>query len=717
MDRVTTKLAASLLLGVLGISCSQTAEFAGGNGKKNNEDDRQPQPDDLDQTKKIPVVVAQEYKSTVLGTSQVQLNANYNSIQNNLTLQSSFGPANAELNQEVRAIQDRKFTQGTKRKSIDEKFKQTNYGILDILVVVDNSGSMKEEHDKLKKRLPELLTYIAASDWRVGIISTDEKDDCLRELILNDDNNPIEKFEKAINRLGTNGNGNEVGILQAVKGLNCKVYERGRKVSWLRDNSNVGVLIVSDEDNCSDGNSEGQTDSRTNNRTCFTDNNGARTAKPYRASQYLTTFLKDLRPVTKSSIFGIMWDPATPHDACADAYHPGNIYKEAITATKGFIGSICDDSYGKTMEAISKSLFDSLQSTFSLKFTPRAGTILVTVDGVDVTSNVTITDRSVTFNQIPALNSEIKIHYDITDSTMVKEFMVDTDLDPTTLEVRVNDRQVRERDYTWNPSTGILTFDDYPDDSASIVVSYKPLSGLKKVFNLDAALGASPQKDTITVEVNGRRRTDFEYNPQNGTLTFTNVPPEGAVIKVSCQKNEGPILKYPMTIDSRSVDSVRAVAADDPNKIYDIKYEDGHILIPESQFKEGAVVTVSYHDPATLQQTVALPQEPILDTIVVDPGKNACAPGDFTVQKQSVSTTCPLQEGEPVNISYEYPLERKRSFTMDGVPDPDQAAWTVWVDQVERTDYQRQGATITFQDDLPLNAKVLIQASWITAAP
>lgn len=701
-----------ILACLVGTGCSQTAQFSGGNGTKNPEDSFQPHPDDLDQTKNVPTSIAREFPATSLGVSEVVFLPEYDEVTNQLTLQSRYEAAMVSFRQEVRALQEKVFTQGTSRQSMKESFRQTNLGIVDILVVVDNSGSMKEEHDKLKKRLPELLSYLDDADWRVGIVSTDARKGCLQEMIEKGDNNPVGKFERAIDQLGINGHGNEVGILKAVEGLDCKVLERGRRLPWLRENSNVGVLIVSDEDNCSDGNSTGETDTRVTDLTCFKNVDGVRVPKSYRDASYLTNHLAAIRPSTKTSVFGIMWDPATPHEQCAEARFAGVIYKEAITKGKGLIGSICDASYGPTMEKISKSLFDSLKASFSLKFKPRPGTLRVTVDGTDVSGQVDLTGQQLTFRNIPPINADIQITYDVVDSTLVKDFKLGTDVEADSLEVRVNDRRINDRNYEWDAAQGILTFDDYPADSATIQVTFKPKSGLKKDFELADLAGAPVRKDSLRVSVNGRNTNDFTFNSQTGRLSFPREPDEGAAIEVKCDKATGPILRYPMDLKDGSLPTLQVVNADDPGMRFSVDYQDGHLIFKDEQFREGATVRVTYRAPDSLQQEIALPQGPMAGSVVVDPGKNPCKPEDFEIKDQTVSTACPMTEGEPVTIRYQYPLERHTSFTVDGIVEPDAAIWTVYVDQVERADFVRQGSTISFAEELPLDAKVLIAVTW-----
>ena len=145
------------------------------------------------------------------------------------------------------------FQQGTDEQSISEFFKQNEnddaQGLLDILIVIDNSGSMNEEQTNLSTKLLPLLSYVEQSDWKIGIVTTDASDGCLRDVITKGQENVETEFADAI-RAGVGGSGVEAGVPQAVEALSTSCMGGS---SWIRPNSTLAVLFVSDEDNCSDG--------------------------------------------------------------------------------------------------------------------------------------------------------------------------------------------------------------------------------------------------------------------------------------------------------------------------------------------------------------------------------------------------------------------------------------------------------------------------------
>ena len=71
---------------------------------------------------------------------------------------------------------------------------------LDILMVIDNSGSMKEAHENLSTNLKSLLENVKDSDWRI-VITTATFTDCLRAVINKGDNGYQQTFLNTINEL------------------------------------------------------------------------------------------------------------------------------------------------------------------------------------------------------------------------------------------------------------------------------------------------------------------------------------------------------------------------------------------------------------------------------------------------------------------------------------------------------------------------------------
>lgn len=115
---------------------------------------------------------------------------------------------------------------------------------LDILMVIDNSNSMAEVHRGLADKLDALLGEVKDNDWQIALTTTDPRD-CPQTLISASTPSYTQVFRRAIGELGTSGTILEQASRAALLGLqkDCQGKE------WLRANSAVAVLIITDEDN------------------------------------------------------------------------------------------------------------------------------------------------------------------------------------------------------------------------------------------------------------------------------------------------------------------------------------------------------------------------------------------------------------------------------------------------------------------------------------
>ena len=117
--------------------------------------------------------------------------------------------------------------------------------LLDILLVIDNSSGMYPVHLGLSERLSELLSTVSDSDWQIAITTSDPRD-CVKTIVNKQTVDYQQTFRTTLSELkDTKGTTHGQPIRMAVAGLkgNCA------KKPWLRDNSTVAVLIVTDEDN------------------------------------------------------------------------------------------------------------------------------------------------------------------------------------------------------------------------------------------------------------------------------------------------------------------------------------------------------------------------------------------------------------------------------------------------------------------------------------
>ncbi len=279
-------------------------------------------------------------------------------------------------------------------------FQEDVVGIADILVVIDDSNSMIEEQTNLSTKMDSLLISLKKTDWRIGVITTSTKLNgseyaCDLKLIKATDSDAKAKFAKAINA-GVLGSDNEQGILQAVNGLKCP------EQPWVRDNSTLAVLIVSDEDNCSNGLGCPRSVAKT--------------------ESYLIDYVEsDLgRVVGKDTGFYGIYSP--PSAVCRSAPNPAFVYQNLIDyrmREHQNYGNICDSSYQNTLERISKNIASLLKKTFELKETPRKDALQVIgvkANGQEIQpSDYELIDKRISFNwsSEPKPGTGIKVRYKV----------------------------------------------------------------------------------------------------------------------------------------------------------------------------------------------------------------------------------------------------------------------------------------------------------------
>lgn len=287
--------------------------------------------------------------------------------------------------------------------SIEETFTQQGLsGSADIAIVIDDSGSMAEEQTNLSTKLNDLVVALKDADWQIAVITSSAEfahgaDRCKITLIQSTDADAEKKFRKAVTP-GIGGNGNEEGIRQAVNALKCP------EKPWVRPNSSIAVLIVSDEDNCSD-----------DGKDCPN--------SPARSERYLIDYVEnDLhREVGRNAgFYGIF---APPAEECPTAGAKGIQYQRLVdykAAGERNFGNICDPSYKATLERISSNIAKLLSSQFTLKQTPDEGSVVL--QGVKSNGDrILASDYSVSGNVItfkrgsePALGSDIMLSYKVT---------------------------------------------------------------------------------------------------------------------------------------------------------------------------------------------------------------------------------------------------------------------------------------------------------------
>lgn len=269
---------------------------------------------------------------------------------------------------------DLKFTE-----TVTEVFDQVPSNKVDILWVVDNSVSMVEEQARVQNGAAEFIDNLDATgmDWHLGVITTDvdaEDADVLigdPAVLTVEDAGYVEDFKSRVN-VGTDGEQMESGLEAAIRAVSSPLID-SENAGFLREDARLSIIVVSDEDDCSDlGAMDGG-----DNFDCYQD--GA----PLTPVSELVQLLRDAKGIDSHSsllqLSGIIGPPVTSNCAAAT---PGDRYQSAIDEVGGLNANICEADYGGIMDNLGL-VASGAQSVFNLAHAADPVSISVTVTGAD----------------------------------------------------------------------------------------------------------------------------------------------------------------------------------------------------------------------------------------------------------------------------------------------------------------------------------------------
>lgn len=629
--------------------------------------------------------ITKQFKTTEYTEDNLTLTLSKPYSYHEITLSYDEIPSFQELTQETRTKYTDTFTQGTKGSFASEtKTTDPSKGALDLLIVIDNSQSMKEEQANLGSKLQALLTYIDDSDWRIGVNTTDPAGGCLRALIKKGDDNIDKKFSEAINA-GVTGSGYEKGILMAKAGVAPGCITP----NWVRENSTLAILIVSDEDNCS-----------FNGQDCK--------GKTYAREGYLIDYLKTIRKVGEDArIYGIIWHPDTPKEQCPTAYNQAHVYSRAIAQTGGKWGSICDTDYSSTLKSISMDVAKILKKQYSLDYVPSKAGVRVFINDKEVKSGFKQENNLVTFDNLDSSIESIRFEYFYNDAPIVKSFKLKQKAFDQEIEVFVNDKIVDPTEYIYSKDLNAIEFIKAPAENAKVVVNYKEDKALNNQFKI------SPKQmdlDSLSVSINGNEVEDSSYtfDELNSTIKFSLPPEEGAKITVSYNELHKK-LDYEFIYDISTLSGLKIVDQKTGEEV-SCSNEGTVLKIDEDLFENGKVLELSFEDPTKDEGRVSLLHQVVDGSLTIKCHKDSCPLLDYELDGTSLYIKSGVKEDSQIDVSYKYISSRKKTFVIDEINKEDLYFWDVYVDGVpaDPNDYDINENTISFKDWLPLDSVVMI---------
>lgn len=262
---------------------------------------------------------------------------------------------------------------------------------LDVLWVVDNSGSMSDEQESLGRNFDAFISeFITKSvDFKMSITTTDDRSGYQGVMVSGSDTKltsaaahaNVSKFMNDFNSLikvGTKGSGNEQGLAGAQAFMN-------KYRNFFRDDAYLAVVIVSDEEDSSPATVESYVDA--------------------------------LKGIKVNPGFVKVYSIADINNSNrGSGIKTGSLrYQKASELTSGTKAEIHDDFY-ETLLGMGEVII-SLLDSFALAGTPVNDSLKVYVNDEIVTSGLTydIQSNSLKFdeNSLPKAGSKIRVTYKV----------------------------------------------------------------------------------------------------------------------------------------------------------------------------------------------------------------------------------------------------------------------------------------------------------------
>lgn len=276
--------------------------------------------------------------------------------------------------------------------------KVNEYNKVDILFVIDNSGSMEYEQKSMASRVRNFLDVVKGLDWQIAVTTTDPANKTYGDgrlvtmkgmtntYILNStmpDATARDVLSNTLQRTET-GSGSEQGIYAAYRAVERSIA--GTNSNFIRSDAQLAVVLISDEDESANGEKN----------------------DPANFLKYIQTQFNGQKSMSYHSVI------TRPNDAtCLDGegYSYGHRFAAMAALTGGVIGDVCAVDYSAQVQGIAEGVRNTLKS-ITLSCTPvvdASHTVVVKKDGQVYSGSRQIQGLNVVFDQmLPAGNYEVQ---------------------------------------------------------------------------------------------------------------------------------------------------------------------------------------------------------------------------------------------------------------------------------------------------------------------
>jgi len=288
--------------------------------------------------------------------------------------------SNDPLRPEVDAVQ---IGYGDYEDIIIDVHEQGDVTPVDILFVVDNSGSMSANQTQLANNFDTFINVFAVSgvDYQIAFITTDDPD-FVGDIITPLTTDPVAEATSQIASIGWSGSPHEKGFDMSYQATSAG-GDAAPGSTFLRDDARLVVIYISDEDDFSTTISLGVD---------------------------MANHLYSLKSSPSLAIAHAVAGDVPSGCAGNGGATAATEYNNAVVAMSGTFLSICATDWGTPMEELARDSVGLVQ--FALSEQPIEDTIWITVDGVVNTDwTYDSTTQAVIFSIPPPEGSEIVITY------------------------------------------------------------------------------------------------------------------------------------------------------------------------------------------------------------------------------------------------------------------------------------------------------------------
>lgn len=272
-------------------------------------------------------------------------------------------------------------------KKLNQYITVNDYKKVDILINIDNSGSMEYEQKNMAQRVSRFIEILRGLDYQIAVTTTDPRDVTLgdgRLIPLYGTNgeyilNSSVPEDVAQYRLGMTlqrpetGGASEQAIFTSTRVIERSLSGSSAHRSFIRDGAQLAVVVISDED-------ESASEAKNN---------------PENLTKLIHDSFGGQKTFTWHSII------TRPGDTqCKSTYGAtyGQRYADFSTLTGGLIGSVCEADYGNQVSDIANGIRNMLK-TLTLQCKPLAQfPIEVFKDGQPYAGNFTVSGINLNFS-------------------------------------------------------------------------------------------------------------------------------------------------------------------------------------------------------------------------------------------------------------------------------------------------------------------------------